>query len=150
MPGITKISHGDQIKDIEEVTTKMAHRYCKEDRTIILAVIPANADMTTSQGLHLARQWDPSGSRTLGVITKIDIMDRGTDASSMINNREVPLKLGYVGVKNRTQEDINNKVKVGAALLTEDEYFKNHPVYRNMDMKNFGTRALTKKLTEVL
>ena len=77
-------------------------------------------------------------------------MDRGTDASSMIMNREVPLRLGYVGVKNRSQEDINNKVKVGIALTKEDEYFKSHPVYRNMDMKNFGTRALTKKLTEVL
>jgi len=43
--------------------------------------------MTTSQGLHLARQWDPEGNRTLGVITKIDIMDRGTDASGMILNR---------------------------------------------------------------
>lgn len=43
--------------------------------------------MSTSQGLHLARQWDPDGSRTLGVITKIDIMDRGTDASGMIQNR---------------------------------------------------------------
>lgn len=59
--------------------------------------------MTTSQGLHLARQWDPDGVRTLGVITKIDIMDRGTDASGMILNREVPLRLGYVGVKNRSQ-----------------------------------------------
>lgn len=87
LPGITKISVGGQISDIEEVTIKMAHRYCKEERTIILAVIPANADMTTSQGLHLARQWDPEGVRTLGVITKIDIMDRGTDASTMILNK---------------------------------------------------------------
>ena len=128
----------------------MAARYCKEDRTIILAVIPANADMTTSQGLHLARQWDPEGNRTLGVITKIDIMDRGTDAAQMINNKIVHLKLGYVGVKNRSQEDINNKVKVGIALAKEDEYFKNHSAYKNMDMKNFGTRSLTKRLTQVL
>lgn len=98
----------------------MAKRYCAEDRTVILCVIPANADMATSQGLHLARQWDPDGNRTLGVITKIDIMDRGTDASHMILNREIPLRLGYVGVKNRSQEDINNKVKVAIALNKED------------------------------
>ena len=103
--------------------------------------------MATSQGLHLARQWDPDGSRTLGVITKIDIMDRGTDASGMIQNREVPLKLGYVGIKNRSQEDINNKIKVSIALNKEDEYFRGHTVYRNMDMKYFGTRSLTKRLT---
>lgn len=94
----------------------MAKRYCAEDRTIILSVLPANADMSTSQGLDLARKWDPEGVRTLGVITKIDIMDRGTDAAKMILNQEIPLKLGYVGIKNRSQEDINNKIKVSQAL----------------------------------
>jgi replication fork clamp-binding protein CrfC len=87
LPGITKISIGNQDVDIEKITTEMAKRYCAEERTIILAVIPANADMATSQGLDLARKWDVDGSRTLGVITKIDIMDRGTDASNMILNR---------------------------------------------------------------
>jgi vacuolar protein sorting-associated protein 1 len=120
LPGITKISVGNQIQDIEKVTIDMAKRYCAEERTIILAVIPANADMATSQGLDLARKWDPEGTRTLGVITKIDIMDRGTDAAAMITNREIPLKLGYVGIKNRSQEDINNKVKVAEALNKED------------------------------
>ncbi len=43
--------------------------------------------MSTSQGLDLARKWDPEGVRTLGVITKIDIMDRGTDAAKMIMNQ---------------------------------------------------------------
>lgn len=128
----------------------MAKRYCTEERTIILAVIPANADMATSQGLDLARKWDPEGTRTLGVITKIDIMDRGTDASAMIMNREIPLKLGYVGIKNRSQEDINNKVVVSVALNKEDEYFKGHPIYRNLDTRYLGTRSLTKRLTEVL
>lgn len=60
LPGITRISVGTQY-DIEKVTIEMAKRYCAEDRTIILAVIPANADMATSQGLDLARRWDPKG-----------------------------------------------------------------------------------------
>lgn len=85
-----------------------------------MAVIPANADMSTSQGLDLARKWDPEGTRTLGVITKIDIMDRGTDASKMILNQEIPLRLGFVGIRNRSQEDINNKVKVSIALNKEE------------------------------
>ena len=97
----------------------MAKRYCSEDRIVIYSAIPANADMSTSQGLDLARKWDPEGTKTLGVITKIDIMDRGTDASKMIMNQEIPLKLGYVGIKNRSQEDINNKVKVSIALNKE-------------------------------
>jgi hypothetical protein len=50
----------------------------------------------------MARQVDPEGKRTIGVITKIDIMDRGTNAKKMIMGNEVELKLGYVGVKNRS------------------------------------------------
>jgi hypothetical protein len=72
-----------------------------DPRTIILCVVPANADMTVSDGLQMAQQLDPKGIRTVGVITKIDIMDRGTSAKRMIMNMEVPLRLGYVGVKNR-------------------------------------------------
>lgn len=64
----------------------MCHRYCSDSRTIILCVVPANADMTTSDGLQMARNLDPKGIRTVGVITKIDIMDRGTNAKRMIMN----------------------------------------------------------------
>ncbi len=56
----------------------------------------------------MARQIDVKGERTIGCITKIDIMDRGTDARALLMNKgEVPLKLGYVGIKNRSQADIN-------------------------------------------
>ena len=81
----------------------MCGRYCGDPRTIILCVVPGNADMTTSDGLHMARELDPKGLRTLGVITKIDIMDRGTNAKRMLTGQDVPLRLGYVGVKNRSQ-----------------------------------------------
>jgi len=70
--------------------------------------VPANADMTISDGLQMAKRLDPNGIRTVGVITKIDIMDRGTSAKNMILGKEVPLRLGYVGVVNRAQEDIIN------------------------------------------
>lgn len=77
-------------------------------------------------------------------------MDRGTDAAKMITNQEIPLRLGFVGIKNRSQEDINNKIKVSIALNKEEEYFRSHPVYRNIDTKYLGTRSLTKRLTEIL
>lgn len=64
----------------------MCERYMKDYRTIILCVVPANADMTTSDGLQLARRLDPKGIRTIGVITKVDIMDRGVNAKRMIMN----------------------------------------------------------------
>lgn len=86
----------------------MCEYYMRDSRTIILWVVPANADMTISDGLQMAKRLDPNGIRTVGVITKIDIMDRGTSAKNMILGKEVPLRLGYVGVVNRAQEDIIN------------------------------------------
>lgn len=47
-------------------------------------MIPANADISTSDGLQMARMYDKEGKRTIGCITKIDIMDRGTDARKML------------------------------------------------------------------
>jgi len=105
LPGITRIpmAGSDQPNNIEQITRAMATRYVSDPRTIILCVIPANSDMTTSDGLHMARELDPKGLRTLGVITKIDIMDRGTNAKRMLTGQDVPLRLGFIGVKNRSQ-----------------------------------------------
>ena len=80
----------------------MAKRYCEDPSTIILCAVAANADMTTSDALLMAKRLDPNGDRTIGVLTKIDIMDQGTDALSMLKGKEVPLKYGYVGVKLRS------------------------------------------------
>lgn len=80
----------------------MCEFYAKDERTIILCVIPANADISTSDGLSLAKRIDPEGIRTLGVLTKIDIMDKGTDARKMLMGGDVNLRLGYVGVVNRS------------------------------------------------
>lgn len=103
LPGITKIGIGEQGKDIEKVTKGMCRRYASDPRTIILAVVPANQDMSTQDSLLMAQEEDPEGIRTIGVITKIDIMDKGTNAKKMLTNQEVQLKLGYVGVKGRSQ-----------------------------------------------
>ena len=101
LPGIVRIPLPGQPDNIEKITKAMCHRYVSDSRTIILVVVPANADMACSDGLQMARQLDPKGIRTIGVVTKIDIMDRGVNAKRMVMNQEIPLRLGYVGVKNR-------------------------------------------------
>lgn len=150
LPGITRIAIGDQPKDIERITRQMAARYVGDPRTIILCVVPANADMTNSDGLQMARQLDPKGVRTVGVITKIDIMDRGTNAKKMIMNQEVQLRLGFVGVKNRAQEDIINQIPVKEAIAKEQAFFASHPIYSSMPPENLGCFELTKKLSKIL
>jgi replication fork clamp-binding protein CrfC len=66
------------------------------------------------------------------VITKIDIMDRGTNAKNMLSGKDVPLRLGYVGVKNRSQQDINENIAVKDAVEREKLYFATHPVYSTL------------------
>lgn len=150
LPGITKIAIDGQAQNIEQITRAMAHRYVSDSRTIILCVVPANADMTTSDGLQMARALDPKGIRTIGVVTKVDIMDRGTNAKRMIMNQEVTLRLGYVGVKNRAQEDIINQISVKEAIEKENLFFSTHPVYSTMPPGYLGCGTLTNKLTRLL
>ena len=81
LPGITRVAIEGQPENIEEITKKMATRYCQDSKTIILCVVPANQDLSTQDSLNMARKLDPLGNRTLGVLTKVDIMDEGTDCS---------------------------------------------------------------------
>lgn len=118
LPGVTRVplKNSDQTDDIEMLTKDMIMRYASDPRTIILAVVAANVDMSTSDALQLAKRADPLGVRTLGVITKIDLMDQGSSALSMLQNDEVPLRLGYTGVKNRSQKDISDGVTIKQAI----------------------------------
>ena len=149
LPGITRVPVGDQPENIEEITKNMAIRYIDDPLTIILCVIAANCDIAISDGLKLAKEIDKSGSRTLGVLTKLDIMDSGTDARKALMNEEIELKLGYVGVKNRSKQDLINKLSMAETSKKEKEFFKSHPVYKNLPAGHLGTDVLINKLTKI-
>ena len=149
LPGVTRVPIGDQPKNIEQITKDMARRYAEDPLTIILCVIAANSDIATSDGLKLAKEIDVTGSRTLGVLTKLDIMDAGTDAKKALLNEEIPLKLGYVGVKNRSKQDLVNKLSMAETSRKEREFFKSHPVYKNLPAGHLGTDVLINKLTKI-
>ncbi|CUF06659.1 dynamin, putative [Bodo saltans] len=117
--------------------------------TIILAVTPANADLATSQALRLAKQVDPDGVRTLGVLTKLDLMDKGTNALDMLSGRQINLRRGFIGVVNRSQQDINEEKDIRAARAAEKEYFKNNSAYSEVAERQ-GTEYLCKTLNQLL
>lgn len=74
LPGLTKVPVGDQPRDIEKQIRDMLMKYISKPSCIILAVTPANTDLANSDGLKLAREVDPEGTRTIGVLTKVDLM----------------------------------------------------------------------------
>ena len=116
--------------------------------SVILAVSAANVDLANSESLKLARSVDPQGRRTIGVLTKLDLMDAGTNALDILTGRVYSLKLGFIGVVNRSQQDINSEKSLTDALDSESEFFKSHPAYRNIAHKN-GTKYLARTLNQV-
>ncbi|DBB13052.1 hypothetical protein WJX82_001471 [Trebouxia sp. C0006] len=148
MPGLTKVPIDGQPKSIVKDLEDMARTYIKGDNAIILAVTPANADLATSDALHLARQVDPAGDRTIGVLTKLDIMDPGTDAREILDGSAVRLKHGWIGVVNRGQKDILQAVDMESARNKELQFFKANPRYA--DLKNVGMNFLAGKLSNHL
>ncbi|KAG0642648.1 dynamin protein-like protein dnm1 [Tuber brumale] len=149
LPGLTKVPIGDQPTDIEKQTRNLISEYIAKPNSIVLAVSPANVDLVNSEALKLARQVDPQGKRTIGVLTKLDLMDHGTNALEILSGRVYPLKLGFIGVVNRSQQDIQGNKSLSEALKAEQEFFKFHPAYRNMAHR-CGTQFLAKSLNSTL
>ncbi|XP_077325455.1 dynamin-1-like protein isoform X5 [Lithobates pipiens] len=147
LPGLTKVPVGDQPKDIEVQIRELIFRYISNPNSIILAVTAANTDMATSEALKIARECDPDGRRTLAVITKLDLMDAGTDAMDVLLGRVIPVKLGIIGVVNRSQLDINNKKIVADSI--RDEYAFLQKKYPSLANRN-GTKYLARTLNRLL
>ncbi|KAJ4850702.1 Dynamin- protein 3A [Turnera subulata] len=149
LPGITKVPVGDQPSDIEARIRTMIMSYIKKPSCLILAVTAANSDLANSDALQIAGNADPDGYRTIGVITKLDIMDRGTDARNLLLGKVIPLRLGYVGVVNRSQEDIILNRSIKDALAAEEKFFRSRPVYNGL-ADRCGVPQLAKKLNQIL
>ena len=149
LPGLTKVPIGDQPTDIEKQTRTLISEYIAKPNSIVLAVSPANVDLVNSESLKLARHVDPMGRRTIGVLTKLDLMDHGTNALDILSGRVYPLKLGFIGVVNRSQQDIQNNKPMSDALKSEADFFRHHPAYRNIATR-CGTQYLAKSLNTTL
>ncbi|KAM4851249.1 dynamin-1 [Urocitellus parryii] len=149
LPGMTKVPVGDQPADIEFQIRDMLMQFVTKENCLILAVSPANSDLANSDALKVAKEVDPQGQRTIGVITKLDLMDEGTDARDVLENKLLPLRRGYIGVVNRSQKDIDGKKDITAALAAERKFFLSHPSYRHL-ADRMGTPYLQKVLNQQL
>ncbi|KAM5259137.1 dynamin-1 isoform 4-T4 [Hipposideros larvatus] len=149
LPGMTKVPVGDQPPDIEFQIRDMLMQFVTKENCLILAVSPANSDLANSDALKIAKEVDPQGQRTIGVITKLDLMDEGTDARDVLENKLLPLRRGYIGVVNRSQKDIDGKKDITAALAAERKFFLSHPSYRHL-ADRMGTPYLQKVLNQQL
>ncbi|KAJ1399415.1 P-loop containing nucleoside triphosphate hydrolase [Sesbania bispinosa] len=133
------------VQDIEN----MVRSYVEKPNSVILAISPANQDIATSDAIKLAREVDPSGERTFGVLTKLDLMDKGTNALDVLEGRSYRLQHPWVGIVNRSQADINKNVDMIVARRREREYFETSPDYGHLANK-MGSEYLAKLLSQHL
>ncbi|KAG0457285.1 hypothetical protein HPP92_022442 [Vanilla planifolia] len=149
LPGLTKVAVEGQPDSIVEDIETMVRSFVGKPNCVILAISPANQDIATSDAIKLSREVDPAGERTFGVLTKLDLMDQGTNALDVLEGRSYRLQHPWVGVVNRSQADINKNVDMIAARRREREYFATSPDYSHLANK-MGSEYLAKLLSKHL
>uniref|UniRef100_A0A8C1SH29 Dynamin-1-like protein n=1 Tax=Cyprinus carpio TaxID=7962 RepID=A0A8C1SH29_CYPCA len=147
LPGITKVPVGDQPEDIEAQVQKMILSYISNPNSLILCVSPANSDLATSDALKLAREVDPDGHRTLLVVSKLDLMDAGTDALEVLLGRVIPVRLGIIGVVNRSQHDLNTQKSLADSCKDEQAFLQRYyPSLASRCSSRYLARTLSRLL----
>lgn len=123
----------------------------KNPRTIILAVVSAKSDFALQQVTRHARAQDPKGTRTLGLITKPDTLDQGSDSerfyTELAQNRDVQFRLGWHVLRNRTFTERNEPTATRDAAEVD---FFSKGVWKSLDPSQLGVAALRIRLSHIL
>ncbi|XDV25692.1 hypothetical protein PO909_029566, partial [Leuciscus waleckii] len=153
LPGITRVPVSGQPEDIGDQIKNLILKYIAKSETIILVVVPCNVDIATTEALRMAQNADPEGLRTLAILTKPDLIDRGAeiDVLNIVQGKVIPLSKGYIIVRCRGQSDINNRIPFDKALEAELNFFRNHQYFSSLlNDGNASTQCLADKLTREL
>ncbi|XP_043084713.1 interferon-induced GTP-binding protein Mx3-like isoform X2 [Puntigrus tetrazona] len=153
LPGIARVPVEGQPEDIGKQIKRLILKYIKKQETINLVVVPCNTDIATTEALKMAQEVDPEGKRTVAILTKPDLIDKGTEKRvlDIIHNRVIPLRKGYIMVKCRGQQQIDDDVPLEEAAQMERDFFQNHDYFRCLLEEDKVTiKCLSIKLTQDL
>lgn len=151
LPGLVMVACTDQgqPEDIKKQIKDLIKHYITQDNTIIMGVFPARCDLEVDSALELIKDYDKNGERTIGILTKIDLMNENNDIVDYLENNisnNLKLKYGYYGVKNKTDKNISYKEHYNH----EANYFNNHKIYKNTNKSRLGTLNLSIDLSNIL
>ncbi|GAA6091051.1 interferon-induced GTP-binding protein MxA [Tachysurus ichikawai] len=150
LPGIARVAVKGQPENIGEQIKRLIRKFIVKQETINLVVVPCNVDIATTEALKMAQEVDPNGERTLGILTKPDLLDKGTEDTvvSIINNEIIYLTKGYMIVRCRGQKEIMDRVSLLEATEKEKDFFKEHPHFSELYEEGKATIPnLAEKLT---
>lgn len=150
VPGIFKTTTpGLTSKSDIAVVRDMVLNYMRNPRSIMLAVVPANVDLATQEIIEISRELDPNGTRTLRILTKPDLVDKGTEDKiiELVEGKQESQELGWVVVRNLGQKDLQDSSKIRDV---EEEIFRNSPPWNRISNDNYGIEALRTRLQALL
>ncbi|XP_056585561.1 interferon-induced GTP-binding protein MxA-like [Triplophysa dalaica] len=150
LPGIARVAVKGQPENIGEQIKRLIKKFVSKQETINLVVVPCNVDIATTEALQMAQDEDPEGERTLGILTKPDLVDKGTEQTVVdtVHNEVIHLTKGYMIVRCRGQKEIMDHVTLNEATETEKFFFKDHPQFNTLYNEGYATiPKLAEKLT---
>ncbi|KAG7410479.1 hypothetical protein LZL87_002883 [Fusarium oxysporum] len=151
VPGMFEnVTPGVTTKEDIELVKNMVQKYIQESRTIILAVVPCNGDIANQKILTYAKEVDPEGKRTLGVLTKPDLaVEEATKAVvvDLVRGKRRDLQLGYCVVKNRSADDSSSSAE--ERTRAEKEFFSKAP-WTMLSPDRLGIPALKGRVQQLL
>lgn len=150
VPGIfKKTTQGVTTKADRDMVEGMVYNYMKNPRCVMLAVVPANVDIATQGILDKAEEVDPDGMRTLGVLTKPDLVDKGAEKNviDLIEGRTHQLRLGWHILRNAGQAELAKSVAERQAL--GKAFFEQSP-WDDLEKERTGIASFRVRLQEIL
>jgi hypothetical protein len=151
VPGIFKsTTEGVTTKADIQLVRNMVKGYMDNPRSVMLAVVPASIDLATQEILELAAEADIHGDRTLGVLTKPDLVDRGAESGvvDLVEGRARPMKLGWHIIRNPGQKDLQNMSMDRSDL--EAAFFRSSTPWSNIEKGKVGIDSLRLRIKEIL
>jgi hypothetical protein len=151
LPGLFQVGNSKQSLEDASTVRKMVRGYMRRRRSIILAVVSAKSDFALQEVTQIARELDPNGTRTLGLITKPDTLDAGSDSEisyvKLAQNKDVVFRLGWHVLKNRSYDMRNANT---AERDEAEEKFFATGVWATLDPGILGVKSLKPRLSNVL
>uniref|UniRef100_A0A8C5D5H2 Interferon-induced GTP-binding protein Mx n=1 Tax=Gouania willdenowi TaxID=441366 RepID=A0A8C5D5H2_GOUWI len=150
LPGIARVAMKGQPENIGYQIKRLIEKFITKQETISLVVVQCNVDIATTEALKMAQVVDPDGERTLGILTKPDLVDKGTEETviEIVHNEIINLKKGYMIVKCRGQKEIAEKVSLSEAIQREKDFFERHANFSVLYEEGYATiPKLAEKLT---
>ncbi|KAK3300059.1 COG4 transport protein-domain-containing protein [Chaetomium fimeti] len=147
VPGIFRTpTEGVTTKEDMVMVRNMVRWYIQDSRTVILAVLPCNIDISNQEILTMAEEFDPNGERTLGILTKPDLVPEQSSKMAVCNivrGKKKQLRLGYYVVRSRGADQ-------GDGDFGRREDMFNQAPWNTLPPERVGVRALKARLAELL